>query len=711
MGYESFEARNIELTSGKEKVLTIELTEQVVAVDEVLVTAYKNGETLNKMAALSARSFSVKQTERYAGSLGDPSRMASNFAGVITANDSRNDIIIRGNSPQGLLWKLEGVSIPNPNHFGALGSTGGPVSILNNNLLTNSDFFTGAFPSEYGNALSGVFDLKMRNGNNKKHEFVGQIGFNGFEAGIEGPISKKTGSSYMVNYRYSVLSLMDKLNINSAGSGVPEYQDLTFRINMPTEKIGTFALFGIAGDSFIEFNETESESGSYDVSNNARTQNGSKLGVVGLTHRFFPDNKSNLFTTVSATYQTVSTKIDTISELGSTKIFFGEKNSETRYAVSSKYTRKFNSKNTIKVGIEIQRFGINYVDSVAGEAYSPPIYGEYIKDLNTQENNLDLLEAFSEWQHRLNDKVTLYGGLHFQNYFFNATYAFDPRLSVSYKMDNSAKLSLAYGKHSQIQPHYIYFTETYKRDSKEYSQTNNELDFSKAHHFIAGYDQMIGKNFKLKVESYYQHLYNIPVTQNESFFSMINAGNSFHQEKVENLVNEGIGRNYGAEITLEKYLSNNYYFLLTTSLFDSKYQGSDKVWRNTEFNTNYVINALGGYEIKLNEKSSIDMNLRMISSGGKRNLFIDLEESILAGYAVYDETKAFVEKGIPYFKMDARIAFKINGKHKTQEWALDVTNFTNHKNVYSTTFDSKNNSIQKIYQQGLFPMFLYRITF
>lgn len=710
MGYEPYTMRNLELTSGKEKIVTIELVEQVVKVEEVVVSAYKNGETRNQMAVLSARSFSVKETEKYAGSWGDPSRMASNFAGVITANDSRNDIIIRGNSPQGLLWRLEGISIPNPNHFGALGSTGGPVSILNNNLLTNSDFFTGAFPAEYGNALSGVFDLKMRNGNNKKHEFVGQIGFNGFEAGMEGPISKKNGSSYIVNYRYSVLALVNQLGFSPTGSGVPEYQDLTLRINVPTKKLGTFSLFSIAGNSNIEFNDVGTESGSYDVVTNARTQNGSKLGVVGLTHRFFPSERSNIYTTLSASYQGVATKVDTLFEDQTSKIFFGENNVETRLSASTKYTLKINARNTLKAGAELQGFSINYIDSITGEVFDPPLKG-YVNQLNTKEDNLNLLEAFGEWQNRINEKLTFYGGLHSKYFFFNSSLAIDPRFSLSYQLSPRSKVSLAYGKHSQLQPFYVYFTETFDFETYEYSQTNNNLDFSKAHHIVGGLDHMFTDNLKFKLETYYQQVYNIPVTENDSYFSMVNAGNSFHQDKVDHLVNNGLARNYGAEITLEKYLSNNYYFLLTTSLFDSKYKASDNVWRNTEFNTNYVVNALGGYEIPLNNKASIDVNMRVVWSGGKRNLYIDLDRSIEAGYTIYDDSKAYAERGIPYFRLDGRAAFKLNGKRITQEWALDLTNITAHQNVYSTAFNNDTKQIETTYQQGFYPMMLYRITF
>lgn len=157
----------------------------------------------------------------------------ANYTGVVYAGDSRNDIVIRGNSPMGLLWRLDGVEIPNPNHFAALGTTGGAISIINNNLLTNSDFFTGAFPAEYGNATDGVFDLKLRSGNNENREYVFQVGLNGFELGAEGPFSKNAEASYLINYRYSTYALLHAIGIETGeGSSTPFYQDLPFKLDL-----------------------------------------------------------------------------------------------------------------------------------------------------------------------------------------------------------------------------------------------------------------------------------------------------------------------------------------------------------------------------------------------------------------------------------------------------------------------------------------------
>jgi len=266
--------------------------------------------------------------------------------------------------------------------------------------------------------------------------------------------------------------------------------------------------------------------------------------------------------------------------------------------------------------------------------------------------------------------------------------------------------------HSQLQPLYIYFTEDYDTLTHQMiTNTNRELKFTTAQHVVASYDQMVSKNLKLKIETYYQYLTDIPVSKERGYFSMVNEGNTFHQSRITNLVNDGIGRNYGAEITLEKYLSDNYYFMVTTSLFESKYRGSDNIWRNTEFNTNYVVNALGGYQIPINKKMAIDINLRVLWSGGKRNPYIDLQQSIVEGEEVYDHSKDYLEREKDYFKLDGRISFKLNGKRITQEWAFDLTNATNNKNVYSKYYDDATKTLKYSYQQGLYPMMLYRINF
>ena len=723
LGYKPQTINDINLSSGKEVVIQVEMEELVITTEEVTIQANRKGETLNKMASVSAKTFTVDETERYAGSLGDPARMASNFAGVSRAGDDRNDIIIRGNSPTGLLWRLEGINIPNPNHWGASGATGGPVSILNNNTLSNSDFMTAAFPAEYGNALSGVFDLNMRSGNNQKREFTGQVGFGGFELMAEGPFSKNYRGSYMVSYRYSVMGMMDLIGFHIAGGVVPQYSDLTFKVDLPTEKAGHFAIFGIGGRSEISMlDEKMVDKGKFNTAGGTDTYNGSDLAILGLTHRYFFNEKTQLYSTVSVSGTRVYTTIDSVKyrltpkpekitdtiRIKSTELFYGEKNNEIISTFSTRLTHKMNAKNTFSFGMGVDHHQIAYQDSFLNIDANPRYY---IISTDTKKSGLFIAQAHTEWQHKFTDELVLNTGVFFQEFMYNKTYAVEPRVGFTYEPVPGSKFSLGYGLHSRMQPIFMYFIESEDTITHTYRQTNNKLDFTKAQHLVAGYSHMFNENLHLKLEAYYQDLYKVPVTEYSSNFSMLNEGASFHLDRVDSLVNKGKGKNYGIDLTIEKYLENNWYFLFTGSLFDSKYTGSDGVERSTAFASNFSTNVLGGYEYRINDKNTIDMNLKVTWAGGKRNYYLDEAATLAKGEEVYDDNRAFENREKDYFRLDFRIAWKINGTKMSQEMALDITNLTNYKNIYSKGYDAKDNKIINVYQQGFYPMMLYRINF
>jgi hypothetical protein len=295
-GYEPSIISNLELKSGKELNVNVGLEESVIELDEIQVVYTDNkSETINKMSSVSARTISTEEAGKFAGTLNDPARMVQNYAGVSGGSDDRNDIIIRGNSPLCVLWRMEGIDIPSPNHFSTLGTTGGPVSMLNINNLSNSDFYTSAWTADFGNALSGVFDLRLRNGNRNKREYVGQVGFNGFELGAEDPFSKKNKrASYLINYRYSTLGVLSALGVNlGVGSAVPQYQDVTFKVNIPTKKAGRFTFWGIGGISFIKFEGSETQdSTNLFNSGDQNSQFGSQTAVLGASHKYFFNKKT-----------------------------------------------------------------------------------------------------------------------------------------------------------------------------------------------------------------------------------------------------------------------------------------------------------------------------------------------------------------------------------------------------------------------------------
>jgi hypothetical protein len=708
IGYETVILTNLLLSSGKELVLNIEMEEKVITTGEIVVTAsLRKDQPLNDMATVSARSFTVEETQRYAGSLGDPSRMAVNFAGINSANDRRNDIIIRGNSPMGLLWRLDGIDIPNPNHFGALGTTGGPVSILNNNLLTNSDFYTGAFPADFGNAIAGAFDLKLRTGNNEKHEYTGQIGFNGFEFGAEGPFSRSRQSSFLASYRYSTLGVLKAMGVDfGTGSSVPQYQDLTFKLDFPKTPFGRISILGMGGKSFIELDDEEGY-GTKDT----YTKYGSDMGVLGISQLYFFNEKNRIKTNLSVSGIHTFTVLDSLglSTLDSSYAYYRSKFTELKYTVSTNYYSKIDIKNNFNLGITLNWFQTNYLDSVWESD------NQKFRTITNNKGNVSLLQTYCQWQHKFTNELVLNGGVHYQLLMLNNSTSFEPRLGLKWNFHENQDISLGFGMHSQMQPLLNYFVVTQLQDGS-YTYTNKKLKFSKSNHFVAGYNYLMKPSLRLKIESYYQHLYDIPVSQSYPEFSMLNAGDFFTVPRIDSLVNTGTGYNYGIEFTLERFFTGSYYFLLTSSLYDSKYKGYDGIERNTLFNGNYIVNALGGYEFKTGSHNALAFDLKLMWGGNKRYVPIDTILSYQKHDTEYNWSHAYEKKYPDYVRLDIRISYKLNGKKVNQEWSLDVQNLTNRKNILMERFDfspleSQKSKVVTIYQTGTFPMITWRIQF
>lgn len=704
LGYEERVLSNIVVISGKETVLTIELIEKAFETDVVVVSAAAQGkaDAINEMAVVSTRQFTIEESRRYAGARDDVSRMAANYAGVSGANDSRNDIIIRGNSPLGLLWRMEGMDIPNPNHFGGFGSSGGPVSILNNNVLSNSDFYTGAFPAEYGNALSGVFDLKMRNGNNEQYEFMGQIGFNGVEAGAEGPINREKGSSFLANYRFSTLGLFDLVGISFGYVGIPQYQDVAFKVNLPNTKAGNFVLYGVGGISSISMLDSEREEGESNITGEKQDlMNGTRMGTIGLSHRYLINNQSYTNFTLTANYQSEKTTIDDLDSLGKNpNLFYDSDFIQQKVSARFVYNNKTSARHTFRTGVTANYYINDFIDSVR--------INDITNDFATVRNfdgNAYLLQAFVQSKFKLTEKLTMVGGLYSQYFLLNNSSSVEPRLAFQYQVNEINSLSLAYGRHSQLQPFGVYFDES----NSAQVRSNENLGFTYSNHFVLGYDRSLGKNFRLKSEAYYQQITNAPVRSTVSTFSLLNYGADYGNPSVDSLVNEGEGRNYGLEITLEKFFSDKYYFLVTTSLFESKYKASDNVWRNTVFNTNYVVNALFGMEFPIGKNNILSLDLKTAFAGGRRYTPINEAASIATGETVYVESETFEARFEPYIKPDIKVSFRNNNAKYSQIWAVSIENVINRDNIFRQYFNGT--EIRTEYQLGLFPVFQYRIEF
>ncbi|MBC3784072.1 TonB-dependent receptor [Spirosoma utsteinense] len=707
VGYKDALLSNIVVDAGKELVLTIALEETVGQLAEVTVKpTVEKDKPLNEMSTVSARTFSVEETQRFAAAVNDPARMATAYAGVVGASDGNNTIVIRGNTPNGLLWRMEGVEIPNPNHFANVGTASGGISILSAQLLANSDFMTGAFPAEYGNALSGVFDLRLRRGNNQKAEHTIQAGVLGIDVSSEGPFSKGYKGSYLFNYRYSTLGILSRIGLN-IGTGVTTFQDFSFNIYLPTAKTGTFTLFGFGGLSSQHTDAVRDSTvwvNTFDRYNERFLAN---TGAIGLTHSVNIGRRAFLKTIVSGSGYQNNYQSDYLTEDYAPELRYREQYTIRRITLSSTMTYKPTVRHTFRTGLI--GAGIGYeLSRNEWDAQQRQV----LTTLRVPGQGTQTLQAFGQWNYRVSEQLTLNAGLHYLRLFLNGTQALEPRGSVRWTFQSGQSLSLGYGLHSQTQNPAVLFARRPAGDAMQSS--NRNLGFTRAHHIVLAYDRRLADNLRLKAETYYQSLFNIPVSADTAdSFALINYLDGLTTKR---LVNSGTGRNYGLELTLEQFLHNNVYFLLSSSLYRSEYRGSDQVWRSSRFDGRHATSFLAGKEIitgdhGLFRNSTIGLNVKLTYYGGYRDTPIDLAASQERGETVQYDNLAYTGQLPDYFRTDVRFSWKGNRPRSTRTVSLDVQNVTNRQNVFGRYFDLQTGTTRTSYQTGLLPVLSYRVAF
>lgn len=702
IGYEPTMLSSVQLSSGKELVLDIKLKESVTDIEEVVVKGHREKEKpLNTMAMISARTFSVEDANKYAGGLDDPGRLASAFAGVSTGLMENNGIVIRGNSPKGVLWRLEGVDIPNPNHFGDAQILGGGfVTALSSQVLGNSDFLTGAFPAEYGNALAGVFDMNMRTGNNETREHTFQAGMLGIDFASEGPFVKGGKSSYLFNYRYSTFSLVQPLMPDE--EHLPDYQDLSFKFNFPTKKAGNFSLWGFGGIDYIK-QTAQTDSAEWEWNHDREEFNTDlTFGAVGLSHNYIFGTKTYLKTSVVASKSSTDYKSKRLDdELNFYDKAFAD-NKKTKYTVSTKLNHKFNSRISIRSGLIYNV--LNY-ELATGFAEDDT---HILRNISSEKGDSYHAQAFSQVQVNLSRNFEFNAGLHGQYFDLTGKTSVEPRAGLRYTLPSNASISIGYGLHSQREILRFYMVE--KETKNGMIQPNKSLDFAKAHHFVMAVDFKINDNTRVKIEPYYQHLFNVPVVADSSF-SMINLEDSHDFD--ETLVNEGYGRNYGIDFTLERFLKNGFYYLFTGSVFQSEYKGGDGKWRNTIFNRNFVANFLGGKEWQLGKDRNnvLGINGRLYLMGGRRYTPLNESASIAIQDKVYNYKKSFNERYPFSYRFDFTISYRKNKEKYSSVWSLQMLNALGSKDYKGYEYNYKSNTIEEDHSMTILPVLSYRIEF
>lgn len=717
-GYEDRMLSQIELKSSKELVLDIEMQESFVQFNAAVISRKKSRDKpSNELAVVSARAFSVEETSRYAAAAFDPARMAQNFAGVTSGGDDLfNEIVVRGNSPKGVLWRLEGIEIANPNHFASGGGQGGAISMLSSSTLGTSDFYTGAFPSEYGNALSGVFDLKLRKGNNEKRESSFMIGALGIEVATEGPFSKKYNGSYLINYRYSTLGFLNKVGLSPTGDLLPSYQDLSYNFYLPTKKAGKFNVFGVMGQNLAEMYDEFDPS---DTSEDARyAYDGfSEVGfvnTVGVKHVFPLKAKGYIKTVAAHSYGKYTQYYETLEldSVQNTLFQFQEDeidNRESQIRLSTMLNYKFNSRNTFRTGIILSHLNYNFISK----------FYEY-EDNSTfiafdDKNSTTQYQAYMHWKYRFTSDLTFNLGSHFTRLEATKSNSLEPRASLTYVRSKKLSFSASVGKHSRPEHIALYLFKDHNDDGT-YTRPNNKLELTKAWHYVVAMDYKLTPQMRFKAEAYYQSLFDVPIsTVPGSHVSILNTSNywdAIFNGDTTHLQGAGKGRNVGIDLTLERFFQKGYYYMLTTTLFNSSYQTKTGEWYNTKYNGRYQFNLLGGKEFTLKDKNKkFGINGKVNVFGGNRYTPIILSESIEQEKTIWDESNPYGGQTPVYYRFDIGLSYKVNKKKVNHTILLDVQNATARQNVGGVYYDSELKSIESWTMTGLFPFFNYRLEF
>ncbi len=677
LGYQTLTITEILVESGREVIQNIELSEQATQVDEVVVRASRQ-----MTQPVSVKTLTIEEVLRFPATFYDPARLATAFAGVAGDNDQANGISVRGNSPNGLLWRLEGVDIVNPNHTPNAGTfsdrvtaNGGGVNILSAQMLGTSTFYSGAFPAEYGNALSAVMDMRLRTGNDQKHETIAQIGLIGIDVANEGPFSKQGGASYLFNARYSTVGLLGALGLDFGGETINFY-DLSFNLNFPFKNGARLTFFGMGGNSENIF-KAERDSSVWEFQKDRFDINfKSSMGALGATYTQ-PVGKRAIWRTALAYSILDSERTGDYLNFEYRPLRVEEDNIlKSNLSLHTSLNFKQNARSNWQIGL--------------------------IANLNRGNNTI--LQPYGNWRIQILPALTTNIGLRL-SYADDYKAVLEPRASLHWELSKKRSINLAYGLQTQLVQEQLHFN----------FEINAKNDFIKAHHFVFGYRENLSQSSNFNIEIYYQNLFDVPISVERNSFSMLNLleGNV---DIFNRLTSNGTGRNYGIELSYQKFLTDNFYLLSNVTLYESKYKGSDGIERDTRWNGNYIFNATAGKEWRfLRKEGNINAvfgsNARVAYLGGFRDTPIDAQASLNAGETVYLENEAFTIQQKAYFRTDLRFYYKRNKPKYSTTLALDIQNATNAQNVAFSYYDVEKQAIVVKNQLGIIPLLSWRIEF
>jgi len=686
-GHQSRESELL-VIAGKSNVLSVTLEEVPTELEEVVVSP----EPVNGTGLTSV---SIEKTLRVPANFFDPVRMLTSYPGVIAANDQANSIIVKGYSPNHVLWRVEGLDVVNPNHLANAGTmgdkptaNGGGVSILSAQVLDRTDFRSGYLPTGYGNGLAGIMDMKLRAGATDKTQYTAQASLIGLDLAAEGPLNKEKGSSFLVNYRYSTIGLLSSMGVDFGDEAI-NFQDLTFSLSAPRKNGSKLSAFGFMGSSKNVFNakpeaEWEEEKDRYDIAFKGLTYG------IGLVNHSKPGTW-NFVSGLSFSGQVQERNSQSMPlQDPNTPHVYSESYDARNIIISGfvKANRKLGAYGNLETGVRLNQYLQSLKNVTNTQAYL-----DIFTPLSRGRVNGLLMQPYASWTKYVGT-WHLNAGLQYVRFAFNNTDSWEPKLSVTKSGKNNV-VSLSAGTTSQMQQTQNYLVVGSKG-----------IGFTRSHQALAEWKTQLPGALKLTTSAFYHWIENAPVVRDEPYYSTLNQWDGYIWN--DTLVNTGKGRNYGVEASLEKRFYNNLYFILSGSRYEAKFYNGT-TYLNSRFNTKFTSSLLVGKE--WNKKNrSFGVHARALYLGGLRQPLIDLVATEQVGTTIYQEQNGFLR--LPdYFRTDLRVSWRKNKPGYTRTLSIDIQNVTSQQNTAFTYYDTFLQKETTKYQLGIIPVLAYRVDF
>ncbi|GAB4333038.1 MAG: TonB-dependent receptor [Calditrichia bacterium] len=682
LGYREVYKTDVVVKPQRTTFLNFELLPTEIAGETVTVTAGYFPELSE--AGMRTIAFSSEEIRRAPGAAGDVSRILMSLPAVAKVNDQSNGLIVRGGSPMENQILLDGFQIPNINHFPVQGSTAGPISVLNADLIEDVTFTAGGFSAEYGDRLSAIMDISLREGNKKETNYQVDLNIAGFGGLWEGPLHNGKGS-FLVNVRRSYLDFVVDW-FNTGTTLAPRYGDFLTKLNFQLNNNQSLSLLALYSDDYIHSN--------YSVAlENDMTSFGNqddKMWLAGLKWQALWNKKH--ISEFRFSYSGLNFD-DRAYDLNSQNLLLKNRSEEPVWSIDWVDFLKLHQRLFLKLGANIRGHFSRY-----RQTYGQWIQNEYTSsEINKEYKEYDWNGfAMANWQ--LTNKVNGNFGLRWIYYSWYDKIKVSPRFSISYDINTISSLRIAFGEYYQTLPA-LFLVQLQTGTAK----------ILRNRQWVAGYHLLLSENTRLTLEAYSKAYENMPIDPNMPQYNVLDEvyGQFYFYGKHQTLNFTGRAKSAGIELTVQKKMAKNLYGLASIALSRNQYRDGKGVWRNRISDNRIVISLEGGY--KFNKK--YELSGRWIYAGGSPYTPVNLPASIEAERTVLDDARFNGERYPAYHSLNLRMDRRFYFQRTSLTLYISAWNVYDRKNVAQYYYNNQLKSVKAIYQWRLLPLFGFEYEF